>query len=74
MPRLCLLIALGAVFVTSVVLNSSAEPSSLLWWQKTLYALVGGALALLLLRVLPVDARPAAAASKAPADREQPRN
>ncbi len=74
MSRLCFLIAWGAVFVTSVVLNSSAEPSSLLWWQKTLYALVGGVLALLLLRVLPVDARPAAAASKAPADHEQPSN
>jgi hypothetical protein len=56
------------------VLNSSAEPSSLLWWQKSLYALVGGALALLLLRLLPVDARPATAASKAPADRKQPSN
>jgi hypothetical protein len=59
-------------FATSVVLNSSAEASSLIWWQKMLYVLVGGALALIVPRLFPLDARPAPVASKVPAHREPP--
>jgi hypothetical protein len=73
MPRLCFLIALSGVFATSVVLNSSSEASSLIWWQKMLYFLVGGALALIVLRLFPADDRPAPVASEVRADREPPR-
>ena len=66
--RLCSLLAIGAVFLVSVAFGSGGE-STLLWWQKVLYAVAGGVAAIVVPRLLPSDE---GVTDSANGDRSQP--
>jgi peptidoglycan/LPS O-acetylase OafA/YrhL len=53
MPRVCFTLTLGVLFLVSVLLGPPGGESTLLWWQKALYAVAGAAIALIVLRLLP---------------------
>ncbi len=58
MPRVCFALTLGVVFLVSVLLGPPGGESTLLWWQKALYAVAGAAIALIALRLLSSEPGP----------------